>query len=161
MTESVPSADYAAPPTPAPTRPGTVTAAGIILIVLGAFTLLLGLLLLIGVGLFAGAAGAIPAEAEMPGIGGLMGAFAGAIFIFTLIVVGFGVLQLLSGIKVLGGRNWARITGIVVAALGALFALAGLGGEGGQVFSLALLVANGFVVWVLATTGRWFAQPVA
>lgn len=159
-----PSAYEQAPPPPAatvppaPERPTVVTAAGITLIVLSAFTLLIGLIMLIGVGLFAGAAGSIP-DADMPGVGGLVGAFAGAVFVFMLIVVGFGVLQLLSGIKVLAGRNWARITGIVVAAIMALLSLAGLGGgeDANPIFSLVLLAANGFIIWALATSGSWFA----
>jgi hypothetical protein len=166
MTQDAPppAAPVEAPPPPvaappAPARPTIVTVAGITLIVLSAFTLLIGLIMLIGVGLFAGAAGAIP-DSEMPGVGGLVGAFAGAVFVFMLIVIGFGVLQLISGIKVLGGRNWARITGIVVAAISALFSLGGLGGgeDANPVFSLVLLAANGFIIWALATSGSWFAS---
>jgi hypothetical protein len=156
----------APPPAPAPAsaeRPTLVTAAGITLIVLSVFTLLIGLFLLIGVGLFAGAAGSIPADADMPGMGGLVGAFAGAIFVFMLIVIGFGVLQLISGIKVLGGRNWARIMGIVVAAIAALLSLGGLGGgeDANPIFSIVLLAANGFIIWALATSGSWFAARQA
>lgn len=152
----------APPPPPPPAvaeRPGIVTAAGVTLIVLGALTLLVSVLLLIAVGLFAGAAGSIP-ESEIPaGMGGMFGAFAGAIFVIMLIVAGFGVLQLVSGIQVLGGRNWARIVGIVVAAIAGLFALVGLAGSdgGGVIFNLIMVAANGFVVWALATTGPWFA----
>lgn len=154
--------DSAPPPPPPPVveRPGSVTAAGITLIVLGVLTLLVSLLILIGVGLFAGAAGSIPESADMPaGLGGMMGAFAGAVFVIMLIVVAFGVLQLVSGIQVLGGRNWARVAGIVVAAIAGLLALAGIGDSegGGVVFSLVLVAANGFVIWALATSGPWFA----
>ena len=156
--------DATPPPPPPPAvaeRPTTVTAAGITLIVLGSLTLLLSLLLLIGVGLFAGAAGTIP-ESEVPaGFGGLFGAFAGAIFIIMLIVAGFGVLQLVSGIQVLGGRSWARVTGIVVAAIAGLLALTGMGEPEGMIFSLILLIANGFVIWALATSGPWFAARAA
>lgn len=152
------------PPAPAPVeRPGTVTAAGITLIVLGVLTLLLGVILLIVGGLFAGAAGGMP-ESEVPaGFGGMMGAFAGAIIVFMLIVIAFGVLQLVSGIQVLAGRSWARITGIVVAAIAGLLALAGLGDSdgGGVIFSLVLVAANAFVIWALATTGPWFAARAA
>ncbi len=155
-----PSYEAAPPPPPPPApaeRPTTVTAAGITLIVLGALTLLVSLLLLIGVGLFAGAAGSIP-ESEVPaGFGGLFGAFAGAIFVIMLIVAAFGVLQLVSGIQVLGGRGWARVTGIVVAAIAGLLALAGIGDPEGMIFSLILVIANGFVIWALATSGPWFA----
>ena len=162
-SDSAPPPAAAGPP-PAPIaaveRPGMVTAAGITLIVLGALTLLVSLFLLIGVGLFAGAAGSIP-ESEIPaGMGGLMGAFAGVFFVVMLVVLAFGILQLVSGIQVLNGRSWARMTGIVVAAIAGLLALAGLADEG-FIFSLILLVANGFVVWALATAGPWFAARAA
>ena len=152
-----------APPPPPPAhgpaieRPGMVTAAGITLIVLGALTLLLSVFLLLVVGLFAGAAGGIP-ESEIPaGMDGVMGAFGGVLIVILLIVLAFGVLQLVSGIQVLGGRNWARITGIVVAAIAGLLALAGMGNEDGAVLNLALAIANGFVIFALATSGSWFA----
>lgn len=164
MTDaSAPPPPAASPPAPPPAavheRPGIVTAAGVTLIVLGSLTLLVSLILLIGVGLFAGAAGSIP-ESEIPaGMSGFFGAFAGAIFVIMLIVAGFGVLQLVSGIQALGGRSWARIAGIVVAAIAGLFALLGLAGSegGGVIFNLILVAANGFVVWALATAGPWFA----
>ncbi|MGH2392829.1 MAG: DUF7144 family membrane protein [Candidatus Limnocylindria bacterium] len=158
MTHVTPPADpgVASAQPPVAVRPGIVTAAGITLIVLGILTMLLGLVLLIGAGLFAGAAGSIPETAEMPGVGGMFGAFAGAIFLITFIVIGFGVLQLVSGINVLGGRGWARVTGIVIAIIAGVIALAGIGARDGAVISLALVVANAFVVYALATTGSWF-----
>lgn len=162
MTQATPPADpaWASAQQPAlQTRPGMVTAAGITLIVLGVLTMLLGLLLLLGAGLFAGAAGSIPETADMPGMGGMFGAFAGAILIFTLIVLGFGALQLVSGVKALGGRAWARVTGIVVAIIAGVLALAGIGSaEGGAVINIALVAANAFVVFALATSGPWFTR---
>jgi hypothetical protein len=155
------SAPPPAPPPPVVERPGMVTAAGITLIVLGALTLLISLFLLIGIGLFAGAAGSIP-ESDMPaGFGGMMGAFAGMFFVLMLVVLAFGVLQLASGIKVLGGRSWARVTGIVVAAIAGLLAVSGLANSDGIIFSLILVAANGFVIWALLTTGPWFAARSA
>lgn len=150
----------AAPP-PAPPavvqRPSIVTAAGITLIVLGILTLLLALILLVGVGLFAGAAGSIP-ESDVPGVGGMVGAFAGVVFLFMAIVAAFGIVQLVSGIQVLSGRSWARWAGIVVSAIAGLFALAGLAGNdgGGVVLNLVMVGANAFAIWALATTGPWF-----
>ena len=163
-SSSAPAYDAAPAQPPAMSRPGTVTAAGITLIVLGVITMLIGLLLLVGAGLFAGAAGSIPETAEMPGMGGMFGLFAGAIFVLTLLVIGFGVLQLVSGMKVLGGRSWARVTGIVIAIIAGVLALAGIGqGDGGVVINLAFVVANASVVYALATTGPWFSArpPVA
>lgn len=160
MTQTTPPADpaWSAPPAEPVViaRPGMVTAAGITLIVLGVLTILLGLLLLLGAALFAGAGGSIEAP-EMPGMGGMFGAFAGIIFVLAFIVAGFGVLQLLSGIKVLAGRNWARITGIVVAAIAGVLALTGLGQADGAILNIVLLVANAFVIFALVTAGSWFS----
>jgi hypothetical protein len=172
MTQAPPPTDsgWSAAPPPAPpatagARSGLITAAGITLIVLGALTLLLGLFLLLGVALFAGSAGSVPTEAEVPGVGGMLGAFAGIFLVLLLIVIAFGGLQLFSGIKVLSGRPWARVTGIVVGVIGAIFALAGLGGQdsggGSIVISLALAAANAFVVFALATGGAWFRDRLA
>lgn len=162
MTQSDPTYPTDASPSPAPyaaapaARPGIVTAAGITLMVLGVLTLLLGLILLLGAALFAGASG--PVNDELPGMGGFFGAFAGIIFVFVIIVAGFGVLQLISGIKAMAGRSWARITGIVVAAIAGVMALAGIGNGDGAVINLVLVAANAFVIYALATTGAWFGR---
>ncbi len=159
MTEPISSPESGpavATPNPPGGRPGIVTAAGITLIVLGALTLVLSLILLLGAAIFAGAAGGV--DTEVPGLGGMFGAFAGAIFVVVLIVVGFGALQLISGIKVLGGQGWARITGIVVAVIAGVLALAGVGDPNGAILNIALVAANAFVVYALITTGPWFAR---
>ena len=121
-------------------------------------TLLLGLFLLVGVGLFAGAAGSIP-ESQVPAAPAMFGAVAGMILVILVIVAAFGIVQLVSGIQVLGGRSWARWAGIVVSAIAGLFALAGLAGnEGGSVvLNLVLAGANAFAIWALASSGSWFA----
>lgn len=145
---------------PAP-RPGMVTAAGVILIVLGVLTLVIGLFALLGAALFAGAAGSLGEVADTPaGFGGMMGAFAGLIIVFVVIVLAFGTLEILGGIKAMAGRSWARITGIVLGVIGALLSLSGLTSPdagGGIVVSIAIAAAFAFVVFALATTGRWFA----
>ncbi len=159
MTDSMTTpepAPAAASPIPPGGRPGIVTGAGITLIVLGALTLLIALILLLGAAIFAGAAGGV--DTEVPGLGGMFGAFAGVIFLVVLIVLGFGALQVVSGIKVLGGRNWARITGLVVAVIAGVLALTGVGQADGAILNIALVVANVFVVYALATTGPWFAR---
>jgi hypothetical protein len=46
----------------------------------------------------------------------------------------------------------------VVAAIAGLFALAGLGAEEGQIFSLVLVAANGFIIFALATIGGSFTR---
>ncbi len=143
-------------------RPGLVTGAGIVLIVMGVLTLIIGLFAMLGAAIFAGAAGSLGETADAPaGFGNMMGAFAGLIVVFVVLIVAWGVLQIVAGVKAMGGRNWARITGIVVAIIGALFALSGLANPdagGGIVISIAIAAAYAFVVFALATSGRWFAS---
>jgi hypothetical protein len=78
-------------------------------------------------------------------------------------VLGFGAIELVSGIFALLGRAWARIVAIVIAVLGGLIALGGVFGSrtndaSGPVVNLVLLVAYVFVVWAMATSGRYFAE---
>ena len=149
----------AAPPARSP-RPGTVTAASIILIVIGSLVSLLGLLVVLG-GALIGTVGEKPdLGVDLPCVTGAVGGIVAAI---GLIVVLFGVLELMSGIFALLGRSWARILALVIAGLGALFALLGVVGSrssdaGGPVINIVLLVAYIFVIWALATAGRWYAE---
>jgi len=151
-----------APPYPAATRltrPGMVTGAGITMIVLGALIVLLGLFFLVAAAFVGGAANSI--NVQTPGIGGMAGAVAGVIIVFAAILLAIGVLDIVAGANVLGGRSWARITGIVVAVILGLFGLASLGGGGsnnGGIIGLIILAANVFIVFALATTGGWFAS---
>ena len=174
MTEPAnPPRDMAASPSPPPyvagpppaapgvmQRPGMVTGAGVTMIVLGALIVLFGLIALVAGAFIGGAGNQINVQA--PGFGGMAGAFAGVIIVFALILLAIGILDIVSGANVLGGRSWARITGIVVAALLGLLSLPGLfgggnNGGGGIVVSLILVGANAFIIWALATTGGWFA----
>lgn len=163
MASSQP-ASAGAPLAPA-ARPGVVTAAGIVLIVLGVLTALLGIFFMLAIAAFSGAVGEVSTEIEMPAGFDAVGAAAGIGLAFGAIILTFGILQLLSGINVMPGKGWARILGIVVAAIGALLGLAGLGGgeQGGSTaVGIALLAANAFVIWALASSGRWFAtRPAA
>lgn len=148
-------------PVAATARPGNVTAAGVTLIVIGVLTLLLGLLILLGGALFAGAAGSGVEITGAPGVpSGMFTAFAGFILVFALIVIGWGAIQILTGIKVMSGRGWARVTGIVLGVIGALLALGGLtGGDASSVIiAVIFIAANAFVIWALATSGGWFAS---
>lgn len=157
---------YAPPPYAAASplvRPGMVTGAGITMIVLGSLVCLFGLLFLIGGVFVSGASNAIDAQA--PGFGNFAGAVGGVIIVFSLIFLAVGVLDIVAGANVLGGRSWARITGIVVAAILGLFGLASLGGNsangGNALFGFIVLAANAFIIWGLATTGAWFASRSA
>lgn len=151
-----PSTPRGAPPMP---RPGLVTAAGVVELALSVVIVLMGLVLLLGAGLFAGVSGSIPVPPEAPAIGGILGALAGAILVYAIIVIAYGVLQFVVGLNVLGRRGWARVTGLVLAVIGALFAAAGLtdGDQNGTALLIGVLAANAFVIYALATTGPWFA----
>jgi hypothetical protein len=127
----------AAPPppgagAPAPgARPGVVTAAGILLIVAGAFAILGGLLSF-------GAAG----------LGGIF-------VILAVILLAIGALEIYAGIQILGLRERGRIIGLVVAGIGAIFSLIFLitAGDFTQIISLAL---DAFVIWALMTNQQYF-----
>ena len=170
-TEAPPAATSWSTPTPTDTgvaaaqRPGLVTGAGVVLIVMGVLSLVIGLFAMLGAAMFAGAAGGLGEPADTPaGVGNMMGAFAGLIVVFVLLILGWGILQIVAGVKAMGGRNWARITGIVVAIIGMLFALSGLANPnpGAGIFiSVAIAAAYAFVVFALATSGRWFGSRTA
>ena len=141
-------------------RPGSVTAAAWILIVVGVLVALGGLLLLV-------AAGAVA---------GLLGGLAGLGLIAGILVLAIGVLHIWSGVSILGGKNWARIVGIVLGALGVLFAVLGIitalttpavtdpttgvttGGAGGILPAIIQLALYGYVLWALARTGNYFTR---
>ena len=146
-------------------RPGIVTAASITLIVLGALTLLIGLFVGVGASMFAGAAGGLGQAADVPaGYESVMGAFAGVIILIVILVLGWGILEILVGIKAMAGRGWARITGIVLGVIGALLSLGGLTNPdagGGVVINLAIAAAYIFVVFAFATAGAWFSSRSA
>jgi len=142
-------------------RPGIVTSAAVTMIVLGALIALLGLFFAF-VGAFVGGA-ANEINSQTPAFPGMAGAVAGVLIVFAVILLAIGILNIVAGANVLGGRGWARITGIVVAVLVGLFALLGLFGGGDSrtggsiVVSLIVVAANAFIIWALATTGSWFA----
>ena len=142
-----------------PLRPGQVTAAAVILIVLGVIVALFGILALLGGAIF-------PTVADSPEFSGQFGdlspAIGGLLITFGIIVLGYGVLEVVAGIFVLSGRTWARITGLILAVLGILFSLVGVlpseGSGAANVVSWALLLAYAFVAWVLASRGAWFTR---
>jgi hypothetical protein len=134
-----------------------VTAAGVVMIVLGALVTIFGLLFLLG-GVFISGAGS-NIESQVPGMQGMSGAVAGVVIVLAIIFLAVGILDIVAGANVFGGRGWARVTGIVLAVIIGLLSLLGLGNNqgGGVFFSLLLVAANAFIVWALATTGGWFA----
>ena len=156
---------YASAPALAPAeRPGMVTAAGITMIVLGALITLFGLIVLVVGGVIGGAAGQF--ESQLPGFGGTAGAFAAIFIVLAVIILAIGILDIVGGAKVLSGRSWARILGIVVATvLGVLGLLSVFGSStvenSNPAVELVLVAANAFIVFALVTSGRWFGPRAA
>lgn len=154
------------------TRPGGVTAAAVILIILGVLACIFGVIAIIGA--FA-AQGAL----EDLGFNGLGGAVTGVLLVVALLLLGYGVTTLISGIKTLGLNNAWRVTGIVMASIGAAFWLLGFVGSfssaeeinfetstftsGGpnyasMALSVAMLALNVIVIVLLAKNGRVFTR---
>lgn len=149
----------AAPP-PMPARPGAVTAAAVILIVLGLLVSLLGALAVLAGLVF-------PSVAESPDIRGQFGelsaALGGLILVVGAFILAYGLAELLTGIFLLAGRAWTRISGLVLAVLGILLSLVGVlptegGGAGTSLGFGIVLAAYAFVAWVLASQGSWFRR---
>jgi hypothetical protein len=103
------------------TRPGAVTTAGILLIILGAFAGLVGLILIA----LAWSAMGDMGDIGMPGeLGDVMDAVATMIMVFGSIIgsamIVYAVFKIIAGVKVLRLRNTWRITGIVLCAIAML-----------------------------------------
>lgn len=138
---------YTGVPTPrpaAPRRPGLVTAAGTILLVAGALSIIGGLVLLNTRGGLA-----------IPGLSGREVARVAAVVAFIV-----GGLDLLAGWLVLRLNPAGRVLGIVIAIVGLLGGLAQLGRSGSSgLLSLALYA---FVLYGLLAFGYVFKeQPPA
>jgi hypothetical protein len=145
-----------------PQRPGKVTFAAIIMILFGVLITLFSLLIVLGGAIFAGAGSEI--ETQVPGFpSGMAGAVAGVLIVFGVIALAIGILEIVVGANVLGGKGWARITGIVLAVILGLFSLSGLGSsdQGSMIVSIVLIAANVFVIWALISAGGWFAARAA
>lgn len=120
---------YSHPPPPAAApsarRSRWVTAAGVMLLTAAGLSGLLGLIMvLLGVALGPALVDMMPPDPGMPAAE--MDAMSG---IFTGVMVGLGIIALIwaathvaAGVGILGGRGWARITGIVLSLIGLLFA---------------------------------------
>jgi hypothetical protein len=94
-------------------RPGTITAASVMLFVQAAFILLVGLILFVGaVGLSGAAEG--------------NGVLSGIVWFVALLYLALGGLFVLLGVKILNGRAWAAITVVVLNGLGILASLGDL-----------------------------------
>jgi hypothetical protein len=148
-----------------------VTAAAVLLIILAVVPMLIALALFVG----AGFAHRVNGEFEGSGFAGLGDAIAGIAVAFGVVALAYGIVKLIAGIKVLGGSNGWRVTGIVFSALGAAFWVLSLIGSingnennngfsnvdtgpnaGGIAFSLVFLALNVVTIVLLAKSGPWF-----
>jgi hypothetical protein len=133
-------------------RPTGVTIIAILDFIGAAGLLILGLLSFVGGSLIAGffnaastangATGAAPAAGWMAGIGIFIGAIFLAFAIFAIFIA-IGLLKL---------KNWARITTIVLSALGLLGSLRNLAMAfhgGGMVYTIIVLAYYIWVIWYM------------
>lgn len=124
------------PPAPAPVAPparprrsGWVTAAAVVLFVAGTLSAVMGLILLIlGVAMGSSFTGMMEGQPGMSDVntGAMSGFFTGFMLGFALIALLWAAAHVAAGVGVLAGRGWARITGMVLAVIGAAFSLLGL-----------------------------------
>jgi hypothetical protein len=136
-----------------------VTAASIGLIVLGTIFALFGLACVL--------AGALwDSLMEQPEFADQIGAvpdgFATLVLVLGVILLTWGVLEILAGSFALARHAWARIAAIILGILGVLAGLATLlGGNStafGVGFSAVLVAGHAFAIWAMASSGRWFSR---
>jgi signal transduction histidine kinase len=67
------------------------------------------------------------------------------------VLIILGVIQLTAGLSLLGGNTYGRVLGIVAASLGALNALAAIGGRNPWwslgVFALCIYILHGLIIF--------------
>ncbi len=134
-------------PTPQPGngwRPRSVTAAGVIMIVVGVLALIVALVFLS----IAGNNGRFGVRVIDPDI---------ARFTGTLALIQ-APLDLIAGILVLRLSSVGRVLGIVIAAIGLLGGISQLSSNGSAFLGLGL---NGYVLFVLITQGHAFRRTAS
>ena len=146
----------------APPRPTAVTLAAIYLIVMGVLLALGGA----ACGLLGGGLSAVDPGTGTPG-GNPFAVLGGAIAVFGIIVLILGILSIAAGAGALGGRGWARWTGVVVSVLfvilGVLLILGSLGnmdasgGVTSLVFWVIITVAYALTAWALISASAYFS----
>lgn len=126
-------------------RPVGVTVIAVLEFIGAGFCALLGVLLIVGAG--AGFLGSMT-QGQASGMGSLMAMLGGALSVFFFVIA---ALAALLGWGLLTLKNWARITVIVLSALGALLSVLAL-----LNFSSAIIVGviirlaiNGLIIWYL------------
>ena len=175
-----PSGGYSQPAYPIaparPARPGSVTAAGVLLIVLGAFAAIGGAVVILGVVVGARVLQDLGGEfADVAGTATAIGVIVG------VAVIVYAVFKIIAGARVIGLRNGWRITGIVLCAVAMVGWLVSLIGAfqgqnedfaqfgvdvsvptgpniGGIILSAVFLAANLLTLILLARAGSAFRR---
>jgi hypothetical protein len=162
---SEPPASPAAWPPIAPSaageaRPGVVTLSAVMLMVFGGVLALFGCAFTVFGAMF----GTLRLEPELVAELGPVPESAGAVILgLGLVVLAWGILEVVAAAFVLGRRRWARITAIVLAVLGTLAGLAlSLPGQSGlnpalMTVTLAFAGGHAFAIWALSRSGPWFS----
>jgi hypothetical protein len=137
-----------------PPRPTGVTLAAIYLIVMGVLIALAGA----ACGVFGSAVGT--ADTQFPGLGGLgMG-----IAVIGIILLILGILSIVAGAGALGGKGWARWTGIIISVLLAILLILGgvssftaTNGATGGLTTLVIGVLYALTAWALISATAFFS----
>jgi len=137
-----------------------VTISAVVLMILGVMLALFGLVLT----LFGAMFDTLRLQPELiDQLGPLPDSFGGFILGFGLVILTWGVLEVVTAAFVLRRRGWARITAVVLAILGTLAGLAlSLPGQGGVnpvglIFTLTFVGGHVFAIWALGRSGAWFS----
>jgi len=145
-------------------RPGLVTAAAIVLIIIGALGLVGGLIGLLGAGFLAS-------------LGGAVGGLGAILLVLVIVALAIAVADLAAGIGIFSAKKWAQNLGVITSVAGILVGLLGLimtptvtpgTGEGatavggglttGIVGFVITLAIRGFIIWALRSGRSYFTR---
>ena len=139
-----------------PPRPTGVTLASIYLIVMGVLTSLVGGCTTLGGAII----GQVGSGTTSGNIAGGVGAFLGGLGIVILVL---GILSIVAGAGVLGGRGWARWTGIIISVIFAILLILGgvttmtaTNGATSGIGSLVVGVLYALTAYALISAGAYF-----
>ncbi|SDC72911.1 hypothetical protein [Streptomyces prasinopilosus] len=152
-------------PGPAVTMPGSVTAARVMLFVLGGLQAVSGLLMIVASGWFADyfeeMVSSDPALSSDPNISsddvGAIGA--GIMIVLGVIVLGFAFWAILTAVKMASGYGGVRVSAIIYASVVTLFSVISL--LTANVFALISLILGVLIIVFCANRNgsHWFNRP--
>ncbi len=138
------------PGVPSGQRPGLVTAAGVLEIILGALGILIGILFVTAGSLF------VSAVSSAQGVDTGAATGLGGIFIVVAIVVALvGILEIYAGIQILKLRERGRMIGLVLAIISLVMNLLSIGRSSSS--SIVSILISGFIIYALITTKEHFS----